>query len=141
MPSPSFFRPNKSSRPVLFLARSWGGPQRTNGKPRVFMSNTFLVSSILCSFCFRVFSTVVVVVFCFCFCFLRKKNDGLSSLWLFFCSLGKPKQRGYLKKKNNKPTHHHHHPEHPKTRVEFLVFAVGIFLAKYQALRLRFRRI
>lgn len=118
MPSPSFFRPNKSSRPVLFLARSWGGPQRTNGKPRVFRSNTFLVSSILCSFCFRVFFHRGGGGVLSCFCFLRKKNDGLSSLWLVFLLCWEAKRSDISKRKTTNP-HTHHHPENPKTRVEF----------------------
>lgn len=140
MPSPSFFRPNKSSRPVLFLARSWRGPQRTNGKPRVFRSNTFLVSSILCSFCFRVFFHRGGGGVLFCFCFLRKKTMGFQVCGCFLLSW-EAKTR-YLKRKTTNP---HTHTTTPKTRKpewNFFVFAVGIFfLAKYQALRLRFRRI
>ena len=96
-----FFRPNKSSRPVLFLARSWGGPQRTNGKPRVFRSNTFLVSSILCSICFRVFFHRGGGGVLLCFRFLRKKTMGFQVCGCFFALLGS--QNAIFKKKNNNP--------------------------------------
>lgn len=142
MPSPSFFRPNKSSRPVLFLARSWGGPQRTNGKPRVFRSNTFLVSSILCSFCFRVFFHRGGGGVLFLFPFFAEKKRWAFKVCGCFLLCWEAKTR-YLKRKTTNPyTHTHHHPEHPKTRVEFFRFCpLEFFFWRNQALRLRFRRI
>ena len=127
MPSPSFFRPNKSSRPVLFLARSWGGPQRTNGKPRVFRSNTFLVSSILCSFCFRVFFHRGGGGVLFLFLFFAKKKRWAFKFVAVSCSLGKPKNAIFKKKNNNPHTPPPRTPENPSGF--FLFLPLDFFLA------------